>query len=176
MKKTKLIFFAIIFLYTGSLSAQEIDLNLYLNIKSFYDILGYTIDKSSTQELESIINVQNLVEKINTPEISLYEFNLSQTYDLPSNIIIVENDSTDIYDIFAINDIISRIIDISIKYPDVSTNKKDILWIKNILALHNSAIGNAASEGWLVERKVGKYTYHIAYKTYKYANEKREKL
>lgn len=171
MKKVRLISFVIIFCYTGNLAAQEIDLDLYENIKSFYNLVGYTIDKHSKQELESIINVKDLVGGINTSATSIYMFN-SPASDLPSNIIIVEKDSTDIYDIFAINAIISRIIDISTKYPDVSTNKKDIIWIRKILALHLSATQNVRAEAWIVEKKSGKCKYHIKYDTIKSSDKK----
>jgi hypothetical protein len=165
MRKIMLLSFIAIFCCVGNIHAQKRDLSLYENIKSFYKLIGFDINECNKKELELVINVKDLVENLNNQEIAIYRFN-SPENDLPSNIIIVEKDSVDIYDIFAINAIISRIVDVSTKYPDISTNKKDIAWIKNILALHLSAIQNVRAEAWIVEKKAGKYKYHIKYNTF----------
>jgi len=163
MKTVRFITFLILsFFYIGNITAQKKDLSLYENIKSFYNLMGFPIDNCGKQELESIINVKDLTENLNTSEVSLYKFN-SPSNDSPSNIIIVQKDSIDIYDIFAINAILRRIVVISAKYSEISINKKDIAWIKSILELHLSAIQNVRAEAWIVEKKVGKFTYHIKY-------------
>lgn len=86
---------------------------------------------------------------------------------MPNNIAVIEKDSIDLYDIFAINAILSRVVSLSNKYPILSKKKTDIIWIDNILKLHLVATQNVRSESWVVEMKNGRYTYHIWYNTYK---------
>jgi len=158
MKKV-LIILTIISSITNIATSQTFSFEMYKNIKEYYDLVGVKIEATSKKKLEENILIRDLVKGLNSNQISLYDF-CSVGNDTPFDIVIVENDSIEIWDITAINSLLSRLVEISKKYTDVSNTRKDILWIDKILELHRQIL-QKSSFNPVMEYKKGKYTYNI---------------
>ena len=152
--------FALMSCITIDARAQTFDPEIYKKIKDYYSLIGVEIDAASEKELEEKIVIRELVEGLNSNQISMYSF-ISEDTGSPFDIIVVENDSVEIYEIEILNTLLRRVINMSLKYSDVSTNKKDIKWIDEILMLNQQALHEAHHDDWVVEVKRGKYTYIV---------------
>jgi hypothetical protein len=161
MKKILIILvFASMSCITIDARAQTLDPEIYKKIKDYHSLIGVKIDVASEKELEEKIVIRELVEGLNSNQISMYSFS-SEGTGAPFDIIVVENDSVEIYEIEIINTLLRRVIDMSLKYSDVSTNKKDIKWIDEILRLNQQALHEAHHDDWVTEVRRGKYTYMV---------------
>jgi len=144
----------------SKLCAQSFDSLFYENIKEFNACVGTKIMVNSLNDLKAITIVKDLVKGLNTQQIAIYSFCM-EGYDTPFNIIIIENDSIDIYEISEINLLLRRIVDISKKYNDISTNRKDIKWINEILYLNKLALDESAFTPIQLLETRGHYKYHF---------------
>lgn len=158
----KKLFVLLIFLshLTNMAKSQSFDLDFYKHIKEFYSLIGVKIDATSKKELEENIVIRELVKDLNTNQISIYSF-CSDGNDVPFNLIIIENDSIEIYEIQEINPIIRRVLNLSKKYDDICDNRKDIKWIDKILTIHLQTLNESIFNCCVMEVKRGKYTYNI---------------
>ena len=157
-----------IFLFTFNLSAQKKDKLMYENANNFYKLSeGVDIRAMNTgsNKLERMINIFDLVEGTNTDSVALYGFFTGNLIRHHINIIIVDKDSVGIYDLFAINFLLQKVVELSEKYPDVSNNKKDIKWIEAILDRHLFAMQSTPYAGRLIEKK-GNYSLYVSYLGY----------
>jgi hypothetical protein len=159
MKKILIILSAIL-CFTNIVSSQTYSFEMYKNIKEYYDLVGVKIEATSKKEIEENIKIEELVNGLNSNQISMYDF-CSVGNDTPFDIIIIENDSIEIWDITAINSLLRRVIDISKKYTDISDNRKVIKWIDEILNLHLQVLHKSPFSPSVMAYKRGKYTYNI---------------
>lgn len=168
MKKT-LIILTVILCSTNIIYSQTFGFDMYKNIKEYYDLVGVKIEVTSKKEIETNIKIRELVKGLNSHQVGIYDF-CSEGNDTPFDIIIVENDSIEIWDITAINSLLRRIVDISKKYSDVSNNRKDIKWIDEILELHRQTLVKSSFNSSVMEYKRGKYTFNIMLESLKKSN------
>lgn len=159
MKKITIILIYISF-FANIANSQIFSFEMYKNIKEYYNLIGIDIKATSKKGIEETIKIRELVKGLNSNQISLYDF-CSAENDTFFDIIIVENDSVQVWSILAINPLLRRVVDISKKYSDVSNNRKDIQWIDEILDLHRQALNRSIFNCCLTEHKRGKYTYNI---------------
>ena len=168
-----LLIFSILFIVSNNVLAQKKDRVLYEDAGMFFELIGLNIDKGDVT-FDEIIYIEDLVKDANTDSIALYSFNCVLN-DAPSNIIIVEKDSVCFYDIWALNFLLKKVVELSQKYPDISNSKKDMKWINAILNIHLRITQEAGAEAWVVKEEKNRSSFYIKYSTYKYAKTKHQK-
>lgn len=159
MKKLLMILVFISCISSG-IHAQTYSSEMYSNIKEYYALKGIKIETTSQKEIKEKIEIVELVKDLNSSQVSMYTFCLDGC-EAQFDIIIVEKDSVELYEILAINSILSRVLDLSKKYSDISNNRKDIKWIDEILKLHLMALNQSIFNCCVVEVKRGLYTYNL---------------
>ena len=140
----------IIFLFQESYS-QEIKDDINKHIINFQK----TVRKKYTENLSDILfSLIKIADSTNSDNI--YAYRCTYAFEIPSSIVIVKNDSVDIYDIFAINEILSGIMNIQ-----ELSNENKLLWIDEILKEHLAATQESGTSAWILVQNHDKFTYHM---------------
>lgn len=158
----KSIIISIIFIFSSIIIfGQSMHTELYKSLAKFYFYKGCNIDTLTSEK--EIIEIKNLIENTNTNKISIFYF--SSGHDSFFNIIMVENDNIDIYDIHALNEILNKIVDLSRKYNSIVSESITIKWIEKTLYLNKLALNESVFTSSNLKKTEGKVTFHYSKST-----------